>query len=162
MQKFIPEILNEINEDPAKIQDYKGDAALNLLFKHAFNPELKFELPEGRPPFKPDAAPIGMTPATFKQELRKLYVFCRKDLPAIRRESLYVQLLEALHPSEAEVLIYAKDQNLTGLYKNITHKLVYESGFEVPAPPEKEEKPKKPKTTRAPRAKKAQGATEAQ
>lgn len=153
MQKFIPEVLKEINETPSKIKDYKGDAALNLLFKHAFNPELKFELPEGTPPFKPDAAPIGMTPATFKQELRRLYVFCRKDLPAIRRESLYVQLLEAIHPTEAEVLNHVKDQNLTKLYKNITHKLVYEAGFEVPPPVEK------PKVTRA---KKSEGATEAQ
>lgn len=157
MQKFIPEILKEINEDPVKIKNYAGDAGLNLLFRHAFDPAMRFALPEGMPPFKPDAAPIGMTPATFKMELKRLYVFCRTDLPALRRESLYVQLLEAIHPTEAEVLNYVKDQNLTGLYPNITHKLVHETGFQVPPPPVEEEKPKK---TRAPRAKKAQGATQ--
>ena len=140
MQKFIPEVLKEINLNPELIKNYRGDAGLNYIFKHAFDPALKFELPDGVPPFKPDAAPIGMTPATFKMELKRLYVFCRKDLPAVRRESLYMQLIEAIHPTEAEVLNHVKDQKLTDLYKNITHKLVYETGFQVPPPPMEEEK----------------------
>lgn len=140
MQKFIPEMLAEINENPDLIKNYSGDAGLNLLFKHAFDPNLKFELPDGDPPYKMDAAPIGMTPANLKQELKRLYVFCRKDLPPLRRESLFIQLLEAVHPSEAEVLLAVKDQALTKKYKNITQKLVYETGFQVPPPPVKEKR----------------------
>jgi hypothetical protein len=154
MQKFIPEVLQEINENPKVIVNYRGDAALNYVFKHAFDPAQKFVLPEGDPPYKRDAAPIGMTPATFKQELKRLYVFCRQDLPALRRESLFVQLLEALHPSEAEVLLAVKDQALTKKYKNITHTLIYENGFQVPPPPEKEVKVKK-----EPKPKKEHGTT---
>jgi hypothetical protein len=38
-------------------------------------------------------------------------------------------LLENVHPSEAKVLLAVKDQKLTTLYKNITHKLLYDNGF---------------------------------
>ena len=145
MQKFIPEILSEINANPGLIAQYRGDASLSLLFKHAFDPSAKFVLPDGDPPYKLDAAPIGMTPANLRMELKKLYVFCRQDLPAIRRETLFVQLLEAIHPSEAKVLLALKDQDLTKLYPNVTHQMAFENGFTQVAPTEEPKKIKKVK-----------------
>lgn len=142
MAKYITEILEEINTDPKKIEQYKTNAALRLIFEHAFLPEKKFVLPDGDPPFKPDAAPIGMNPANLYQEVRKLYVFCRADLTPIRRETLFVQLLENVHPSEAKLILAIKDQNLTKVYPKITHKLVADAGF-VPAPVAKEKVAKK-------------------
>lgn len=148
MSKYIPEIFKEINENPELLANYKDDAAMTIIFKHAFDPAQKFLLPEGKPPFKPDAAPIGMSPAIFKQELKRLYVFCRQDLTPLRRETLFVQLLENIHPSEAEVLIAIKDQTLTKMYKNITHELVYNNGFITNPPPEKVKKERKTSTTK--------------
>ena len=141
MAKYITEILQEINTDPKKIEQYKGIGALRLIFEHAFLEEKKFALPEGDPPFKKDAAPIGMTPANLYQETRKLYIFCRTDLKPLRKETLFVQLLENIHPSEAELVLAIKDQKLTKLYPKITHKLVAEAGF-IPAPVVKEKKAK--------------------
>lgn len=135
MQKYLPEIFKEINENPKEIVKYKGDAALTILFKYAFMKEHKFNLPEGEPPFRPDAAPIGMSPAVLRQELRRLYVFCRDDLKPIKRESLFISLLESVHPSEAELLIAIKDQELHKKYKKITKKLVIENGFVPPETP---------------------------
>lgn len=152
MQKYLPELLTEINDDPKLLEKLKGDAALTLLFRHAFDPSKKFLLPEGDPPYKPDAAPIGMSMGILRQELKRFYVFCRADLPAIRREDLFIQLLEGVHPSEAELLLAVKDQTLSKKYKKITHKLVYDLGFVQAPPPEK--KPKEPK------AKKSTGAAE--
>jgi hypothetical protein len=144
MTKYITDILTEINSDPKSIEKYKGNAALRLIFEHGFLPEKKFALPEGDPPYKKDAAPLGMTPANLYQEVRKLYIFCRTDLVAIRKETLFVQLLENLHPSEAELVLAIKDQKLTKKYPKITHKLVAEAGF-ISAPPVKEPKAKNSK-----------------
>jgi hypothetical protein len=135
MQKYLPEIFKEINENPKEIAKYKGDPSITMLLKYAFMPQHKFNLPEGEPPFKPDAAPIGMSPAVLRQELRRLYVFCRDDLKPIKRETLFVSLLESVHPSEAELLIAVKDQKLHKLYKKITKKLVIENGFVPPETP---------------------------
>lgn len=139
MTKYITEILDEINKEPKMIENYKTSAALKLLFSFAFRPEGKFILPETDPPYREDAAPLGMSPTNLSNEIKRLYVFCRKDLKPIRREQLFIQLLESVHPTEAKLLLAVKDQNIPKLYKNITHKLVYEAGF-IPNPP-----PEKPK-----------------
>jgi hypothetical protein len=130
--KFIPEILEEINKDPKKIHDYTKDAAMDLVFKYAFHPNGKLLLPEDEPPYKPDSAPLGMTPAVLRHEMTKLHVFCRKDLTNMKREQLFINLLESVHPTEAKVLIAIKDRKLDKLYKKITKKLVTEAGFIPP------------------------------
>lgn len=140
MQKYLPEQLAEINANPAMLMQMKGDGALSILFKHAFDPQFKFLLPEGRPPFKKDPAPMGMSYAILRQELRTFYIFCRQDLKPIKREDKFIQLLENIHPSEAELLISIKDQTLTAQYPNITHQLVYDCGFVTNVPPEKPKK----------------------
>lgn len=128
--KYIIEILEEVNNDTSLLANYKTNAALKFIFEHAFLPEKKFDLPEGDPPFRPDAAPIGMSPANFTQETKRLYVFTKeRPLKAVRREQLFIQLLENVHPSEAKLLLAVKDQKLNKLYKNITAKLAAEYGF---------------------------------
>ena len=150
MTKYITEILTEINEEPKKLVAYRDSAALRILFEYAFDPAKKFILPEGDPPYKPDAAPIGMSPANIYQELKKFYVFCRKDLTPIRRETLFIQLLENVHPSEAKLLLAVKAQTLSKLYPKITHKAVYDAGFIPASPPSTAKKETKVKNEQAP------------
>lgn len=129
-RKFIPEILDEINKDPKLIANYVGNAALKLVFEYAFMPSKKFDLPEGAPPYKEDAAPIGMSPSNFVQELRRLYIFTpQRELTKVRREQLFLQLLESLHPSEAKLLIDIKDQKFPKVYKNLKVNLLVDAGF---------------------------------
>lgn len=129
-RKFIPEILNEINADPSKISTHKDNTSLKIIFDYAYNPEKKFDLPEGDPPFKKDAAPIGMSPANLLMELRRLYIFTKsKELNKVRKEALFIQLLESLHPSEAKLLCAVKDQQLTKLYKKLTADFLVDNGF---------------------------------
>ena len=133
---FLPEILEEINTDPKLLSTkYKSNAALRIVFEYAFLPEKKFLLPEDEPPYRPDAAPIGMNPAILTQELRRFYVFLRKDLKPIKREALFISLLESVHPTEAKLILAIKDQKIPKLYKKITRKLVEEAGFIAPVAP---------------------------
>lgn len=119
--KFITEILQEVNDDITKVSQYQF---LNAVFQYAFLPEKKFILPEGEPPYKKDAAPQGMSVSNFYQEIRRFYIFTRSDLSSVKRESLFISMLEGLHPSEAEILILIKDQNLSSKYPNITSELL--------------------------------------
>ncbi len=112
---------------------------LKVIFAHSFLPDFKMNLPEGEPPFKPAAEPMGMTPTNMFSEARRMYVFTRNDLSAIKRESLFISLLEGVHPDEAKILIAMKDQKLSKLYPKITHKLVSDAGI-IPAPVAKEKK----------------------
>lgn len=136
MKKYLVEMLNEINEDPKTLEKYKTEFLLKALFAHAFLDSHKWILPEGEPPFKPAAEPMGMTETNLYTEAKRLYVFMRADLTPIKRETLFINLLEGIHPEEAKVLIAVKDQRLHKLYPKITHKLVSDAGF-IPAPAKK-------------------------
>ena len=128
--KYVTEILEEINKDTSKLEQYKTNNLVKMMFEYAFIPEKKFDLPEGAPPFKGDAAPIGMSPGNFLQEVRRFYIFTKeRQLPKVRKEQLFIQLLENIHPSEAKVLLAIKDQNLNSLYPNINSKVVAQYGL---------------------------------
>ena len=127
--KYLTEVLEEINSDPKAIDNYKTDMALKMLLEYAYIPEKKFDLPAGNPPYKEDAAPIGMSPANLRMEMKKLYVFLREDLKPIKREQLFIDLLENVHPSEAKLLLAIKEQKLTKLYKKVTRSVVEKAGF---------------------------------
>lgn len=151
MTKFITEILAEIDQDPAKIANYKNHGALRIMLEYAFDPAKKMLLPDGVPPYKEDAAPLGMSPGNFLMEIRRLYVLCRPDLTTLKRETIFIEMLESFHPSESKLLLAIKDQNVTALYPNVTHKLVYDAGF-VSVPPVVEAQVEQPKKrTRKPK-----------
>lgn len=131
--KYITEVLKELNEDPSLFKTtYKmsGDGGpLGIIFRHAFTKEGKFLLPDGVPPYRESQEPLGMTPASFIVETKKLRNFCRTDVKPMKRETLFIQLLEALHPDEAKILIAIKDQTLTDMYPNLTKQVVMDAGF---------------------------------
>lgn len=130
MTPFITEMLDEINRNPELLKTkYKDSYPIKTLLQYAFDKRLKMDLPEGTPPFKADPMPQGMSPANFYQQVKKLYIFTRKDLKSTRREILFIQLLEGLHPSEARVCVLVKDQSLTLDYPSITPDVVVDAGF---------------------------------
>lgn len=128
--KYLTEILEEVNKDTATLAKYRENAALKFIFQYAFIPEQKFDLPDGEPPYKKDAGPMGMSPGNLLQETKRLYIFTRaKELNKIRKEQLFIQLLENIHPSEAKLMLAVKDQKLNKLYKNVTADLAADYGF---------------------------------
>lgn len=134
--KYITEVLKELNDNVGLLNTtYKrtGDnGLLEILFRHAYIPASKFVLPSSNPPFKVNAAPLGMTPALFVQEIRKFNIFTRRDLNNTKRELLFIQTLENIHPTEAKILLAIKDQELYKLYPNLTHKVLADAGY-IPA-----------------------------
>lgn len=140
MKKYLPELLDEINKDPKSIEKYKDEFLLKVIFAHAFLPNFKFLLPEGEPPYKPDPAPIGMAETNLYVEAKKFHnLFCNASLKPLKREAIFIGLIEHIHPTEAQIMIAVKDQKLTKMYPKITWKLVSDAGI-IPAPPEKEKK----------------------
>lgn len=128
--KLMNEMLKEINDDVSLLKTkYQSSAALRLLFAHAFDKDKAFVLPETDPPYKDRAHITGMAPTTLTYEAKRLYVFCRTDLRPIKREGMFIELLENLDANEAKVLLAVKNQELTKLYPNITKTKVKAAGF---------------------------------
>ena len=131
MAQPITEILSELNENPKLLETKFRDryAALKVIFEYAYDKEKKWLLPEGDPPYKPPSEPLGMTPTNLYTELRRFYVFCRADLKQLQRETMYVGLLEGIHPDEAKMIGAVKDQKLNKIYPKLSRKWAEEVGF---------------------------------
>ena len=66
---------------------------------------------------------------TLRREWTKLYNFIRggnDSLSGLRRETMFIQILEGLHPLDAEILCLMKDKKLYDKYK-ITKENVIEA-----------------------------------
>mgnify|MGYP005670105407 FL=1 len=58
--------------------------------------------------------------ASIRKEYSKFYNFCKggnPSLSSLRRETMFINILEGLHPLEAEILILVKDKKLETKYK---------------------------------------------
>ena len=64
--------------------------------------------------------PMKAGRTSIRREYTKFYNFIKggnDSLSSIRRETMFIQLLEGLHPKEAEILIAVKDKKLGEIYK---------------------------------------------
>ena len=66
---------------------------------------------------------------TIRREFKNFYHFLKGGNPglsAIRRETMFINILEGLHPLEAEIICLVKDKKLSDKYK-ITKEIVSEA-----------------------------------
>jgi hypothetical protein len=150
----LPELLERVSKAKAKdekisiLKQYKNTKALHTVLQGAFHPDIVWDLPEGNPPYKKDDAEYGLTPSFLEKEIRKLVYFTAFSGQLIqnkmKREEIFVQMLESIHPSESELLIQMKDKNLK--CDGLTSRLVWEAIpglFPEPPKPVKKTKSKK-------------------
>ena len=67
--------------------------------------------------------------STIRKEYSKFYNFVKggnDSLSSLRRETMFINILEGLHPLEAEILVLVKDKRLSEKY-NITKEVVSEA-----------------------------------
>lgn len=105
-----------------------NSAPLRDILRINFDDDIISMLPPGAPPYKKDDMPDGMNYATLQNQYRKFKYFFKgqyTDMNPIKRESMFLEILESIHPSDAQVLIDAKDKNLK--YKGLTKKLVMDA-----------------------------------
>ena len=106
--------------------------SLRMVIKSSFDPKIEWLLPDGPVPYVPNDAPEGTEHTDLAWEARKLYNFVKGGNGALsqnKREAMFVQLLEGLHPNEAEILVAAKDKSLHKMYKGLSANVVKEAFF---------------------------------
>lgn len=138
------------------LQEYKHDSIISI-FLWNFVPSLESALPPGEVPYAAlrelnlgndtmsetvakqvnSAQPVDSYGAnqrtTLRNEFSIFYNFLKGGndrLSNVRRETMFINLLEGLHPREAQILILTKDKKLTSLYP-FTFDLVREAYPEV-------------------------------
>jgi hypothetical protein len=128
------EIFTKVNnaKDKAKKVDVLKEhdtPPLRQLLKAAFYDKITWDLPEGTPPYIENEAPAGTEHLTLLDEAKKLYLFIKggSTIPKLRKETLFIQMLEGLHKDEAKTLIDIKEKRLNNQFKGLTESVVKEA-----------------------------------
>lgn len=131
-QLQVYEILDEVAKVPSRkekvevLQKYNC-LALRDVLKGAFDDSIEFILPAGEPPFKEKDDPSN----SLLKMSKRLRYFVKggpgERLRVPRRERMYIELLETIHPSDARLIVWMKDKKLAGKYKGLTKKIVQEA-----------------------------------
>ena len=104
-----------------------GDVKDQNVYSGTLSQNLSKEASGGESATVQDLQGRGRT--SLRKEYQNLYHYVRggnDTLSSIRREMMFINLLQGLHPKESEVLILVKDKKLTDKYK-ITFENVKES-----------------------------------
>jgi hypothetical protein len=97
------------------LRDHDNET-LRYILELAFYPGVRWELPEGSPPYKPTS--YLDQEGRLYQESRTLSMYLlgnNPELGKVKREMLFIGLLESLHPKDAQLLIAVKDRRVTGI-----------------------------------------------
>ena len=121
--------INNAKDKPRKLKVLKehDSVPLRQVLKGAFHPDIEWLLPPGDVPYTANDAPIGTDHTLLSQEAKRLYLFTKggdNTLTNNKRETLFIQMLEVLDPTESKLVIDVKDKNIVGMYKGLTYKLV--------------------------------------
>ena len=132
---LISEVLRKVSNAKTKAEKIKllqtnNSQALRSLLIWNFDESVISMIPEGEVPYTPNDAPVGTDHTRLESEYRGFYRFAKggqDSLKSLKRESMFVQLLEGLSAEEAELLCLVKDGNLNSKYKRITKAVIVEA-----------------------------------
>ena len=135
---FLHEIFDLASKQRSKakkieiLQEYANDA-MKSVFIWNFDETVISVLPEGPVPYKENEVPVGTDHTSLRREHKHLYNFVKggnDSLNSLRRETMFVQILEGLHPEEAKILCLVKNKALQTKYK-ITYDVVKEAFTDI-------------------------------
>ena len=135
---LISEVLQRVSNAKNKdekvkiLTQYKSPALTKILLCN-FAKNIEFMFPDGKTPFTESDMPKGVQHQLLFREHRLIdkmikkevkgviYYGCsgstRPNIQQLKKEALWIQLLESLHADEAELLDLVKDKKLTERYK---------------------------------------------
>lgn len=101
---------------------------VKTILQLCYNDKIELDLPKGKPPFRP--CPNAREPSTIANAL-KLISYCvkeNKSTTRLKKEKIFVGILEQIHVEDAGLLCAAKDGTIINYqnkkYRKITKSLV--------------------------------------
>ena len=124
MRLLMHEVLQKVSNAKTKkekinlLQEYNTNA-LRMLLIINFDDSVVSMLPPGNVPYTPNGAPEGTEHTILEKEARLLHHFFKggSNVSQVKRENMFVQMLEGLNAGEAEALVKAKDKQIGKRWK---------------------------------------------
>tara|TARA_R110000868_G_scaffold105345_2_gene289667 strand:+ start:622 stop:1053 length:432 start_codon:yes stop_codon:yes gene_type:complete len=130
--KLVYEVLEAVEkaskkEDKITILQQNESWGLKDVLRATYDDAIQFLLPPGGPPYTPGQE--GSIPSSLLKQNKNLTYIVKggqgEKMPGFKREKIFINMLESVHPKDAELLI--KMINKESLGKGITKKLVQEA-----------------------------------
>lgn len=102
------------------------NGALRPVLKWQFDSAIESLLPAGKTPFTRNSAPgPDLTESSLRHEFKlfKYFVVSASEVQQVKREHMWIELLEKIPPEEAAIMDQVKDKKLVA-FKNLTKNLV--------------------------------------
>ena len=131
MKRSLSEILKKAASqkkvaDRVGILTHNDSDTMRKVLKYTFSEKITFDqLPEGAPPYTSNSL-VDQENVLFA-ETRRLYLFTdggNPDLKQMRKEQLFIEILENVDSEDAKLLIGMKDKKLPEEYKGLTKAVV--------------------------------------
>lgn len=128
MRKSISEILAETAKaktakQKVEVLQANSSVPLQTILRYTYDPEVEFLIPGSEPPYEPSDSPEGH--GMLYSEARRLRIFVKgggyDNLNQLRREVLFVEMLESIHKDDSKVLVEMLTKRK---FKGITEKTV--------------------------------------
>ena len=134
---FQHEILELVDKQRTKakkveiLKEYENDA-LKVVLIWNFDDTAISVLPKGHVPYKENEVPVGTDHTSLRRSTDNSITLKggNDTLSSLRRETMFIQMLEGLHPKEAELICLVKDKELTTKYK-LTKEIVAEAYTDI-------------------------------
>ena len=142
---MVHELLEAVDAERVKAKKLEilrthGEDSFKMTMIWNFDESVVSMLPDGKVPYQPVESDVqanrekGLPQrSTIRNSARQFYRFVKggdDQLNKIKRESIFINILETLPPPEAEILVLVKDKALNTKY-NITKELVAEAYPEI-------------------------------
>ena len=101
----------------------ESNGAVQRVCQWYFDSNINSTLPEGPTPFNKNEAPASdLTETQLRFEFKKFRYFVTEEVPQVRRETMWIELLEGIPHKEAERIDLVKDGKWP--FKNVTVDIV--------------------------------------
>ena len=109
-----------------RISKRKSNDMVDLLLELTFSRDIRITLPEGSPEYQKTGEVELYNATLLYANRRQIEMFINENtaqIPELKREQLFIDLLENLDPAESKLLIEVKDKKLES-YPGITKKVI--------------------------------------
>ena len=95
------------NQKVQILKQHKNNWALRDILRGTYDDVIQWNLPKGKPPYDP--ADEETHPTSLTQHNKKFMYFVKglqgDQLPAVKREKIFLDIIETVHPKDAELML---------------------------------------------------------
>lgn len=134
--KTLHQIFSEVAAAPnkaAKVKILKEHNFLHVrdVLRGCYDNQIEWDLPEGTPPYEEDKNIVKeQSNGNLVRVTKQLKYFVLggpgKNLSNIKKERMWVSVIESIHPDDVPIFTAMKDKTFNGMYKGLTKNLVKE------------------------------------